>query len=455
MRTFKTIWLGAWLSLAFAASLYGFRGDRESPRTIGLTPVSAKAPASVAIESIRVGDRVMSALSGGELGGETAVDPLRWRKLGLYAEILWDDGSVDDVHVETLQPPQWVQEHAAVTGARVPLPLDLTEMGLPETLVAEVRSVEPCPAIAVGPGRVVLTTVNHLNRSVCELTVESSRGNVEKVRPTAAHKFYRASDEQWVAAIDLEVGDTLQGVDDTLTIREVKRYPGVHRVYNMTVEGEHVYRVGSLGTLVHNTCYDDVGDLRITDKAGAGAARPPRHHVFPRENRQWFSDRGFDIDKVTVPLDQGTHSALHTMGWSKRLMGELTRQEALLGRQLTPREIWDIGYRQMRIAEINQLPILPYIDETYECVMLGQETGGHVSLTVPGDEDTLMCSRHLEQIPAFLSGRSFECYAKPKTITIYQSRTYKCRRCILKKPNKKAYYERPSQIHLCGDFGSI
>ena len=50
------------------------------------------------------------------------------------------------------------------------------------------------------------------------------------------------------------------------------------------------------------------------------------------------------------------------MKWNQKIMGELTRQEALLGRHLTPKEIWRIGYRQMRIADIDNLPILPHID---------------------------------------------------------------------------------------------
>ncbi len=37
-----------------------------------------------------------------------------------------------------------------------------------------------------------------------------------------------------------------------ITVRSVRSIPGVQRVYNMTVEGEHVYRVSLLGALVHN-----------------------------------------------------------------------------------------------------------------------------------------------------------------------------------------------------------
>ena len=37
--------------------------------------------------------------------------------------------------------------------------------------------------------------------------------------------------------------------------------PGLERVYNLTVEGEHLYRVGHDAVLVHNNCLDELSDL--------------------------------------------------------------------------------------------------------------------------------------------------------------------------------------------------
>jgi hypothetical protein len=45
-------------------------------------------------------------------------------------------------------------------------------------------------------------------------------------------------------------------------VRSLTRLGGVHRVYNMTVEGEHVYRVSAAGVLVHNN----------------GCSQPPKHY---------------------------------------------------------------------------------------------------------------------------------------------------------------------------------
>ena len=170
----------------------------------------------------------------------------------MLAETHWADGTRDDINVETLQPPEWIKQHDVRIGATVPLPLDLVEMGLPRDLAATVIAIERCPEINDGAGRVVLTTINHLNRFVFELTIKDGTGHSETVRTTGFHKFYSASRSDWISAAELRKGEQLKGVSGALTVAALASLPGVHRVYNMTVEDEHVYRVGGLGTLVHN-----------------------------------------------------------------------------------------------------------------------------------------------------------------------------------------------------------
>src|SRR5262249_24914712 len=149
---------------------------------------TATAPASKPIAAIRVGERVWADNPDGPAPSETRVDPATWRRLGLREVSRWADGTEDVILVETLQPPEWVRAHKARVGARVPLPLDAVEMGMPADLRAEVIADEPFPVIAPGPGQVVLTTVNHLNRDVRELTVEDAHGRRERIRPTGTHR---------------------------------------------------------------------------------------------------------------------------------------------------------------------------------------------------------------------------------------------------------------------------
>jgi hypothetical protein len=222
----------------------------SAPKVSTASAVVAKRPASQAIETIRVGQRVISQTVGAS--GETQVDPRTWRLLRLRAEYRWPDGTDDPVELEVLQPHDWIERNGAYVGARVPMPLPLGEMILPADMLGTVIADEPCPPILSGPGRVVLATTTHLTAQVIELTLADEHGRQEPVRATANHPFYSVDRSEWVAAERLGEGEHIQGIEGRLTLLHSERLPGVQRVYNMTVEGEHAYRVSLLGALVHN-----------------------------------------------------------------------------------------------------------------------------------------------------------------------------------------------------------
>jgi len=294
LRALRMASLTAWLGIAALLAGFGWinhRGERGPLPT--MTSASYEPQSSTAIETIHVGDRVMGNLSPGEMAGDTEVEQSTWRKLRLSAEAVWPDGTIDDIHVETLQPPEWVAHYKAEVGADVPIPLDLVEMGLPTDLTARVVANEACPTLKAGPGRVVLTTVNHLNSDLYELTVAASDGHIETIRPTGLHRFYRPLDQSWCVTKDLRSGDELQGPNGPLFVRSVQSISGTRRVYNMTVEGEHVYRVSLLGALVHNTCAWEVGPANelkarsIGDKLDVHHAvqAHPAEQIIPGYNR--------------------------------------------------------------------------------------------------------------------------------------------------------------------------
>jgi len=237
------------------------------------------------IEALRVGDRVISDNPDVDSPRETQVDPKKWRLLNLRAETVWADGTVDDINVETLQPPEWIAAHNAKVSHVVPLPLDLIEMGLPEDLRAVVLTIGPCPPIRPGAGRLVLSTVNHLNNDVRELTVMDGKGNETTIRPTGLHKFYFVRDGAWVSAKDLQRGSIIRARGGQVTVLENSPVPGVHRVYNLTVEGEHVYEVSEAGILTHNVCW-------------------PRHHPFPKY-------LGGALDQTLRKMPRKLHDSFH------------------------------------------------------------------------------------------------------------------------------------------------
>ncbi|WNG18435.1 DUF2380 domain-containing protein [Cystobacter fuscus] len=107
----------------------------------------------------------------------------------------------------------------------------------------------------------------------------------------------------------------------------------------------------------------EVRGMRVTDRAGAGMAEPPRHHVLPREFREWFEQRGFtgemSIDKFCVEMEQASHEAIHGGGdwrlgrmwageWNRMIMRVLRGAEMATGRRLTRSEILNIVAANMK-----------------------------------------------------------------------------------------------------------
>jgi hypothetical protein len=233
----------AWACLSaclVVATLLSFsRRDPEPNAPPSLARTTIQQQATAPIETVRVGQRVVTMVEGGhdQTSVETSVNPATWRHLRLQAVDVWPDGTRDVIEVETLQPAEWIAEHGAHVGAEVTLPLDLQEMGLREDIKALVIANEPCPDLPAGSGRVVLTTVSHLNNDVWQLDVVDSQGESQQIRPTGLHKFYSATRDAWVSAMDLEQGEKLRGINGAVEVRSLVRLGGVHRVYNMTVEG--------------------------------------------------------------------------------------------------------------------------------------------------------------------------------------------------------------------------
>jgi Pretoxin HINT domain len=135
--------------------------------------------------------------------------------------------------------------------------LDVQEMGCPDGLMAEVQSIEACPSIQDSPGRVILTTVAHLNSVGRTLTVRAIDGTTDQIHTTDYHPFWSETKQGWAQAYTLSIGDQLQGLGGRpLTLIATSRIPGVHTVYNLTVEHDHVYRVGISAVFVHNNCWE-------------------------------------------------------------------------------------------------------------------------------------------------------------------------------------------------------
>ena len=243
----------AWLFACLAAG--GYVAARPGAQeTAG--PAAASPSRFVPIEQIRVGQRVVTdggLANGGRVAADpsaTAVDPATWRAVDLRVEARLPDGTADVMQVRELMPLAVLRAEHAGPGARVPVPLDLGDID-EQGYAATVEAIGPCPPIGAGSGRVVLSTVTHPNSYVFRLTVADGNGRREALGVTGVHKLY-AEGRGWTSVAALRAGERLRGRAGVLTVDSVTRDPGTRPVYNLTVEGDHVYYVGTLATLSHN-----------------------------------------------------------------------------------------------------------------------------------------------------------------------------------------------------------
>jgi hypothetical protein len=176
-------------------------------------------------------------------GLPTQVDPSTWRKVWL--QLPNKDGSPDMLVMEVLWPQAKLARQNVAPGR--PVPIVIEELDLEG--IATVTAVEPCPSIASGPGRVIVATITHLSDYVVGLDLD---GLDKPIESTREHPFYSLDRNAWVSAGTLQRGERIATASGETTLVELRKKPGKHRVYNLTVEDEHVYLVSEIAVLSHN-----------------------------------------------------------------------------------------------------------------------------------------------------------------------------------------------------------
>jgi hypothetical protein len=123
---------------------------------------------------------------------------------------------------------------------------------------AYVRQIAPCPLPEEGPGQLVTGTFRHSRGWVYDLRVS---GEEKPIGVTGKHPFWCVDRGNWVSACELRTGERLHSQGggtprvESLTLRAEPE-----PVYNIEVEGDHCYRVGEQGLLVHNASAIDPCD---------------------------------------------------------------------------------------------------------------------------------------------------------------------------------------------------
>ena len=165
------------------------------------------------------------------------------------------------------------------------LPLNLPE--LEASGLALVTAIDDCPPISGGEGSVV--TARFVTREVhvvASVDVLGADGTVETITGTTIHPVWSVDRQSWVPLTELAEGEALQGLDGLAVVLSVSLSRVTQPVYNIEVHGEHVYQVGELGLVVHNSCWH-------------------LHHAWPKY-------LGGPSKQVLVKLPKAVHDAFHS-----------------------------------------------------------------------------------------------------------------------------------------------
>jgi len=284
---------------------------------------------TLAIETLRIGQRVTTYLPD-ERREETPDEPtsLEWaahRVITLTLPCLDDE----TIHLQLLRDPDWFRLHQPEVGET--LWLDMPEMGVEGEALVE--AIDEAPEIETGSGRVITATFAHSTGECLEFDIE---GESTPLLVTGGHPLWRetaaeanledewskccnsldaiaanhscgceepsiyslpveaekeqafgslatavmnftmellAPEEQtWVEAEELQPGDSLKSLNGLRQITNRHLDRSTERVYNIEVDGDHVYRIGESGLLVHNASAIKKGkDYGCGAKAGNGS----------------------------------------------------------------------------------------------------------------------------------------------------------------------------------------
>jgi hypothetical protein len=249
------LWLAP-LMLALGCLWQGLPGSvREGasaavePRAVQAATVAAREPSGPKlrtrrIDEMRIGQRVLGNNPLASDTQRTLPEPIVANSRLVRLRMTKDDGG--ELRVELLRSVAWILGEGAAIGESIWL--DMPEFGASGW--ADVVGVEPCPTLDIGKGRLVTGRFVHSSSgNLRRLWTDAER---EPTGVTGNHRYWSVTRGDFVEVDQLRVGEELDTANGRTRVRRIETDPRDQVVYNLEVHGEHVYRVGDAGVLVHN-----------------------------------------------------------------------------------------------------------------------------------------------------------------------------------------------------------
>ena len=231
----------------------------------------------------------------------------------IVAEVIRDDGT--HVGIELLRSVEYINQLGLVANSR--LYMELSELNVAGWV--QVHSIDPCPPLCEGPGNLVtgrFVTVQAAN------IVRATFSDGTILTGTDIHPVWSLDKQDWVPLGELSFGEQVHSNDVPLSLVDSEVIGRPQDVYNIEVDGQHVYQVGDAGVLVHNACqstfklpttYRSAGGVRGTFSDGVHRFRLDTHNLSPNElfHVHVYNRRGTEIAVIQGRGTNGIWRATH------------------------------------------------------------------------------------------------------------------------------------------------
>ncbi|XZE18180.1 polymorphic toxin-type HINT domain-containing protein [Pirellulaceae bacterium SH449] len=212
------------------------------------SPLALQTSLHIPIEQIPLGARIPTKNPKPWEYDDSLPEPdqATWAKVSITMHR--NDGGIVDA--ELLRPRWWIAQHNIVAGKH--LPMNIEELQVHGSAI--VTAVDECPEIASGEGSVVTArfTTREVN-TIARAEIIGPDGTIETISGPPIHPIWSVDRNDWVPLGELTEGETLQAAGGIATVLSLALVTCSLPVYNIEVHGEHVYQVGELGLLVHNS----------------------------------------------------------------------------------------------------------------------------------------------------------------------------------------------------------
>ncbi len=240
------------LALMMVAIISYFQAG-SSPPIPAIAAATPTRPATQSIETIQLGQWVRAhnpELTDSEREPSLADEhPANLRVISLQMQK--EDGT--GLEMDFLRSVDWLEEQEAEAGGQIDI--EVAELGA--SGMADVLSIEPAPQIRPRPSpdaQLITGRYIHAVSKAYDLeVVDENNVLVETIGVTANHPFWSGDQQEFLPVERLVEGEALLSIDGApVFVGRISTRSLQEPVYNLEVEAEHVYYVGSDGVLAHN-----------------------------------------------------------------------------------------------------------------------------------------------------------------------------------------------------------